>query len=282
MGEKTEEICGQHFLNWYNEQYKRNYVLKRAETYFPDIKGGPRWEFVAYEPDNPEKWIGIEIKELNPIREVSIWFEFWKDLCLELTQDLVARGIQGKFDIIHPPVVYLKPRERPKLLKALLKVLIDKESILKVDFTDIGPDIADKFTSWPREKSDLNEYDRWGENRPSKLLINKISDSGCEVTSPISPIRALDAVKLHEEAFNEVFKLKNGGIQPNRQLKLAKEKGARNTILLLACKSPTHEDLIKNRLQDLDPLFISDIDYIYLVDMGSEERVIKIYPLDKG
>lgn len=274
MDEEAEKICVQRFLNWYNNQCKRSYIHERAEKCFPDLKGRLRWEFVAYEPDNPEKWIGIEIKELNPIKEVSIWFEFWKDLCLELTQDLAARGIQGKFDIIHPPVVNLKPGECPKLLKAFLKVLTDKESVLNVDFTDIGPDIADKFTNWPREKTNnLDEYDKWGECRPSELLINKSPDSGYVVSVQSSPIRVRDAVKQHEETFNEVFTSEKA----NKQLELAKEKGAKNTILLLACRL-VYEDLIKNLLQNSDHHLVSHIDYIYLVAMGSKGKVVKIYP----
>lgn len=278
MGEEAEGICVQRFLNWYNKQYKRNYTYERAENHFPKLKGGLRWEFVAYERNNREEWIGIEIKELNTTREVSNWFEFWQGLCLELTKVLAAKGIQGKFKIIHPPVINLKPREHQKLLKAIIEVLINKESILNVDFTDIGPDIADKFTNWPKQKSDLKEYDKWGEYCPSELLINKSPDSRCEVRSPISPIIARDAIEQHKETFSEAFKLKKGSIWPNEQLKLAKEKGARKTILLLACYPFVYEDLIKNQVQNLDHHLISDIDYIYLVDMGSKGRVVRIYP----
>ena len=273
MGEEAEEVCVQRFLNWYNEQHKRSYAHQRAEGYCPDLKNGMRWDFVAYERDNPGKWIGIEIKELATTREVSKWFEFWRKLCLELTKDLVGRRIRGEFKIIRPPVVNLKPRERPKLLKALLEVLTDKETILKTDFTDIGPDIAAKFTNWPKQKSNLEEYDKWRESRPSKLLINKSPDSRCEVIAPISPIRARDAVKQHKETFNEAD-IKYA----NKQLNLAKEKGARETILLFACYPFIYEDLIKNEVQNLDSHLICDIDCIYLVDMDSKSKVVKIYP----
>lgn len=277
--EKEEEICVQRFLNWYNKQYKGNYVHQRATAYFPELKNVLRWEFVVYECDNPKEWIGIEIKELSTFREVDKWFEFWKVLCSDLTKGLAVKGIQGKFKIMDPPVLNLRPRERPKLLKAFLKVLADKETILKADFTDVGPDIADKFANWSREKNgNRDEYRKWGEDRPRKLLINKSPDSGCEVSVCSSPIVVRDAVKQHEQTFNEVFKLKGDAIQANKQLKLAKEKGANKTILLLACKPSIYEDLIKNQAQDLDRHLISDIDFIYLVDMGSKGIVVKIYP----
>ena len=278
MSEQAEEICVQRFLNWYSKQHKRNYIHQRAEDYFRELKGGLRWEFVAYERDSPEEWIGIEVKELDIIREVSIWHNFWGDLCLELTQDLAVKGVRGKFKIIHPPVFIARGKERSKFREAFIKVLTDKESTLKADFTDIGPDIADKFTNWPREKSrNRDEYRKWRDLRPAKLLINKSPYSGCEVISSISPIVARDGAEIHEKTFNEAH-IKHA----NKQLKLAKEKGAKKTILLFACKPFIYEDLIKNLVQDLDRHLISDIDCIYLVDMGSEEKVIKIYPLDKG
>ncbi len=274
MGKKEEGICVQRFLNWYNKQYKGNYIHQRADTYFPDLKNKLNWDFVAYEPDNPEKWIGFEVKDLATTREVSRWSEFWDKLCLELSQDLAAQGIQGRFKIMDPPVLNLRPRERPKFLKAFLKVLTNKESILKADFTDIGSDIAGKFTNWPREKSkNRDEYRKWGEDRPRKLLINKSPDSGCEVSVCSSPIVARDGAEIHKKTVNEAD-IKHA----NEQLNLAKEKGARETILLFACYPFIYEDLIKNEVQNLDSHLICDIDCIYLVDMGSKGKVVKIYP----
>lgn len=279
-GKETPEIiCVQRFLNWYNEQHKRNYIYQRADTHFPDLKDELNWDFVAYERDNTKEWIGIEVKELATTREISKWSKFWKGLCSELTRDLAVKGMQGKFEIIHPPVFNLKPEERLKFREAFTEVLPNKESILKAAFTDIGPDIADKFTRWPKDKSrNLDEYDTWGKYRPCELLINKSPDSRCEVTSPISPIVLRDVVEKHKETFNEVFKIKKGCIWANEQLKLAKEKGATKTILLLACEPFIYEDLIKGQVRNLDRHLISDIDCIYLVDMGSEGRVVKIYP----
>jgi len=75
-----------------------------------------------------------------------------------------------------------------------------------------------------------------------------------------------------------VFKLKNDAIRANEQLKLAKEKGARNTMFLLCCDPSVEESLIQNEVQKLDRHLISDIDYIYLVDVGSNDRVVKMYP----
>jgi len=277
MSEQVEKICVQRFLDWYNEQHKINYIYERAEHRFTKLKSRLRWEFVAYEPDNPEKWIGIEVKELITVREVHIQFEFWRKLCLELTQDLEAKGIPGEFGIL-PPSFSLMPRDHQKFRKAFIEVLAEKKSVLSADkATDIGLDIANKFINWPKDKSNLEEYYKRGEYRPSELLIYKSSDSGCEVSSLTSPIIGPYPVpEKHKETFNEVFS--PTGVKANKQLKLAKEKGARETILLLACDSFVEEGLIKGHVQSLDHQLVSDIACIYLVDIGNKDRVVKIYP----
>ena len=62
MGEQAEESAVQRFLDWYSQEQKRNYIYLRAEDYFPELRGGLRWEFVAYERAKPNVWIGIEVK----------------------------------------------------------------------------------------------------------------------------------------------------------------------------------------------------------------------------
>jgi len=57
--EIEEKICVERFLNWYNKQRKRDYVYKRTEGHFTELKGKLCWDFVVYERDNPEEWIGI-------------------------------------------------------------------------------------------------------------------------------------------------------------------------------------------------------------------------------
>lgn len=277
MGNEVEEICVQRFLNWYNKQYKSHYVHQRAEACFSHLGGGLRWEFVAYEHDNPEKWIGIEIKELGA-REVTVRFGFWRDLCRELTQNLTRRKIRGEFDI-RPPVLDLKAKERPGFLKAFIKVLSQKAPNMRVnEEIDIGPDVAEWFGNWPKGKSDVDEWAKRGTYRPSKLMISKSSDAGCKVHVSMMAIDAYSVPEKSKEAFDEVFKLKNGRIQANEQLKLAKEQGAVVTNLLLACISSIDEALIKNELKNLDCRLISDIDYIHLVYMGTRDREVKVYP----
>lgn len=218
------------------------------------------------------------MKELQVLRETSKSFTFWERLCSDLTKNLPGKGIQGEFEISFPPVLDLRGK-RQKFLEAFSRVLIDKQSGWQVgESKDIGPDIADKFPNWPKEKSEpFDEYDKWRTDRPCKLEIKKISDSGCKVSVVSSPLIIEDMVEEHKKAFNEVSKLKNDAIQADRQVKLAKEKGARKTILLLAGIG-VDEGLTKNSLHSLDHPLISHTDCIYLVDMGDNGGVIKVYP----
>jgi len=280
MGKEVTEINGcQRFLGWYKKRHKRSYIPQKADIYFPDIKDSLNWDFVAYESDNPQDWIGIEVKELATMKDIPIQSEFWGDLCLELIQDLKGKGIEGKFGIL-PPDFNLKSRERARFRKAFIEVLRQKSINMKINETvNIGPDIADKFANWPREKiQNFNEYDKWGDDRPSEIQITKSANSGYELSCLTSPIIGGGVPQSHQEAFNEVFKLENGVIKANRQLELAKKMGAKETILLLACNPFVDEGLIKNWVQNLDRHRISDIDYIYLVDIYNKGRVVKIYP----
>jgi len=273
-----ERICIEYFLNWYNEQYKRNYIYERAVARFSDLKGNLNWDFVANERDNPQEWIGIEVKELQSVRETSIFFNFWQCLCSDLTKDLAKNGIQGEFEISFPPVFVLPRNERQRFLESFSQVFIHKQSGWELrESKDIGPDIASKFPYWPTQRSDVDEWDVWGRDRPCKLEIKKVSDSGCKVSVVTSPLSIGDVLEEDNRAFREVFNLKNGVIQPDRQLELAKEKGARKTILLLAGIG-VDEGLTRDYVQNLDHHLISHIDCIYLVDMGDKDGVVKMHP----
>ncbi len=278
-GKEIEEtICVDRFLNWYNKRHKGNYIYEKATAHFPDLKGSQDWDFFVHEPHNPEEWIGIEVKELQFLRETSIRLTFLERLCSDLTKHLQSKRIQGRFEISFSPAFDLPQNERQRLLDVFCQVLIDKQSGWEVGETkDIGPDVASKFPSWPTQRSDVAEWDHWGRDRPSKLEIKRVSDSGSDVRAVTSPLIVGDVVEEEKKAFNEVFKLKNGVIRAERQLELAKERGARKTILLLAGIG-VDEGLTRNSVQNLDNYLISHIDCIYLVDIGEKDRVAKIYP----
>ena len=272
-----EKNCVGRFLNWYNKRHKRNYTYEKATDRFSDLKGESNWDFVAFERNNPEEWIGIEVKRLSAIWELRKRSEFWKSLCSELTKHLPSQGIQGEFEISIPPALNLQG-ERHRFLKAFRQVLIDEQSGWKVCETkDVGPDVWSKFPEWPAQRSDADEWDEWGRDRPSKLELTKISDSGCKVSVVISPLIEYDVIEEETKAFNTLFRPKNGLLQSDRQLELAKQKLASKTILLLAGIG-VDEGITQDSVRNLDRHLISHIDCIYLIDMGDKDSVVKIYP----
>jgi hypothetical protein len=276
--EIEEKICVERFLSWYNKQHKREYIYEKTEDYFTELKGELCWDFMVYKRDKPQEWIGVEVKELQGVRETGIRFDFWERLCSDLNKHLPGKGIQGEFEISLPPVFDLPQKERQRFLEAFSQVLIDKQPGWELkESKDIGSDVASKFPNWPTQRSDAHEWDEWGRDRPCKLEITKVSDSGCEVRVVTSPLIIFGVVEEEKKACNEVFKPKRGVIKPDRQLELAKEKGARKTVLLLAGIG-VDEGLTKDYVQDLDHHLISHIDCIYLVDMGDKDRVVKMYP----
>jgi hypothetical protein len=270
-----EKKCVGRFSHWYNKQHNRNYICERAEAHFTELKSKPRWDFVGYEPDNPEEWIGIEVKEPDIGRETSISFAFWRRLCSDLSKGLPGKGIQGEFEISLPPALILRG-ERHRFLEAFSQVLIDEQSGWKICETkDVGPDVWSKFPKWPAQRSNADEWDEWGRDRPSKLELTKISDSGCKVSVVTSPVIFFDVKEEHDKALNEVFKVNNDHMHSDRQLELATKKGASKTILLLAGIG-VDEGLTKDFVRNLDRRLISHIDGIYLVDMGDKDSVVKM------
>ena len=131
--------------------------------------------------------------------------------------------------------------------------------------------LSSGFHFWPKEKSDINEYDTFGEYRPCKLEIMRVPDAGLRIITT-SPLHTGDVVQRHTEALDKIFRPS----QANKKLGLAKEHGARNTYLLLACKSFDDASLVEGYVHTIDRQSIANIDYIYLVDIGNQERVVRV------
>jgi hypothetical protein len=87
-----------------------------------------------------------------------------------------------------------------------------------------------------------------------------------------------DVVKESINALAKVFNPKN--FAAGKQLKLAKEKGAATTILLLESDVFYYQCIARDYIQKLENQLIFDIDSIYLVylqDHPEKPSVIEIY-----
>jgi hypothetical protein len=176
--------------------------------------------------------------------------------------------------LIHlPPPLDLSQQKRKDLVSVLADVLAENATTLcrGRGMRDFSPEIATRFPYWPQIKSNLEEYDRWGEFRPSPIYITKESDEGCEVRL-FSVGSGGDLAHAHDTALAQVFD-KSKGVRANEQLKLATQYGADTTILLLDCDPGYQERYVENYLSSFPRELISYIDHIYAVGAGTVTEV---------
>lgn len=254
--EQSEKACAQLFLTWYNNQNRTSYHLERAEKAFPGLE--KKWEFVARQNKTDLEWKAIEVKGLvTP--DIGSKRTFWKDILRKVTEAANCR-IKGTFVMSSPPDLTLKSREKMELIDVITETIIRIAPSLKEDQPrDLAPEIANQFSHWPQNKSGLCE-----------LSIKKTSNKGCEVVLGAVSKSELFEIKAGKVIEQDLFKII---AKANDQLKLAKDKGAKETILLLDCDPifEKHEEL-RNRLAALDKGTQTNIDLVYLIPKLSSEN----------
>ena len=80
------------------------------------------------------------------------------------------------------------------------------------------------------------------------------------------------AIRLLLEAIS------GGGAKANEQLGMAKQIGAKETVLLLDCHLPYRPEIIKQALANIDLNLLSNIDRVYLVSV-SDQQVTDVTPI---
>lgn len=275
-----ERICAQRFLNWLSYQRGANYSLQRAEEAYPDLKGRLRWEFVARRKGAAE-WVAIEVKrilfpQLGSSLQLDRLRSDWKKLCSQVDTEVQGQ-LEGVIGIDRPPALILDQRKRKQLVTMLAEVIIREASGLKTaqELRDVGPQIAERFPDWPRTKSTLEEYEHWGEYRPSPVYLIRLPSQGCGVKLlAVGAGGGGDIKEIHQAALEKVFNPVEG-VKANKQLGLAKARGAKCAVLLLDCFPVYFEGEIREYLRGLDHDLISEIGRIYSV---TNEKVVEVYP----
>ena len=270
----SEKICAQRFVDWYNTQEGSSYVVERTEDVFSELIGKTRWDFIAWHKESGE-WIALEVKKL-PFLRLESPLSFWRRLCSEVTTEAKSR-FSDTFEVRLPPSLNLRQQERKELVTILAEVIAREANVSRPigNPKDIGPEIATHFSDWPKTKSNgRKEYKQWGEYRPSRLLILRKSDEGCELKLGSSPQMMGHTKQAVESALDQIFKTQKA-VQANGQLGLAKMKGARKTILLLDSDPACDENYIREYLLGLPPQHLSNIDRIYSVRAS---EVVEVFP----
>jgi hypothetical protein len=280
---QDEEQCIETFLNWHNRRFKTNLSYKRAEKEFPEIGKSTRWDFVIRGNECPP-WYGAEIKRLiKP--EARIQLVHWNKSLRNITNSLVNQ-LQGEFLVYGVPPLKLERHKGAQLKRVLTKLLLQNAASLKKnDMVNLGPQILRLFKEWPSTPH-LNPnppYDiEHRVNVDSCFTLHKISDTGCslELGFAQSGVFRLDQAVV--EALTSLFG--NGEIlKANTQLALAKQKGAKGTILLLDYDLPSWypDDTRQVLANNLNSGQSSNMDAIYLVK-ASQNRVSKVWGTTKN
>ncbi len=276
--EREETACAQCFCNWYNSRHGTNCTFERAEKFFPELAHKTRWEFVVFQRGNSNQWRAIEVKRL--IRpQVTIRFVQWKKLCTRLTKDL-AGSLHGEFIVITTPPLKLDRTERQQLRKVLADVMVKKASgMTKGNLVDLGPMILAQFPSWPCKTDVKRDPQPQIVKTAVTLGLLKTSDHGCSV-EPGSAMSDAHLISEEIEAAISALLEPNTGemLKANKQLGLAKEVGAKETILLLDCHRYMYwrPEIVEGILADMDLNSMSNVDVIYLVE-APHNRVAKVW-----
>lgn len=276
--ESDECQCIETFLNWHNKRLGTSFSYQRAENVYHDIADSTRWDFIITRRGS-STWHATEIKRLiKP--EARIQLVQWNKFLANIKNSLGNR-LQGEFLIYGVPSLKLDKQKR-SALKRLLAELIQhhSQSIKKDEMTDLGPYIIKRFTEWPSTPHlnlNLSPPIEYVVNVDSSFTLYKLSDVGCSLELGFAQSRAFVLDQAVVEALTSLFD--NGEIlKANTQLGLAKEKGAKGTILLmdydLPSWYPNHvRQVLANNLNSENSF---NMDVIYLVKT-SQNRISKVW-----
>jgi hypothetical protein len=276
--ESDECQCIETFLNWHNKQLGTNLSYQRAENVYRDIAASTRWDFIITQSDS-SKWHAAEIKRL--IRpEAKIQLVRWNKFLMNIKNSL-GNMLQGEFLIYGAPSLKLDKRKRTELQR-LLAELIQRysQSLRKDEMIDLGSYIIKQFPEWPSTphlNMSLPPHIEYVVNTDSCFTLHKLSDIGCSLELGFAQSGACVLDQAVIEALTSLFD--NGEIiKANTQLGLAKQKGAKGTILLLDFHLPSwYPNHVRRVLaNNLNSENSSNTDVIYLVKT-SQNRVSKVW-----
>lgn len=276
--EWDEQQCIQTFLNWYNKRFKTSFSYYRAEGVFPKIADSTRWDFIITQKEH-STWYAVEIKRL--IRpEAKIQLVRWNKLLKSITNSLRNR-LQGEFHVYGVPCLKLDKQKRTKLKRVLAELILQSAQSLKNGETiDLGAQILRRFREWPSTphlNPNLSPPIEHRVNVDSCFSLQRISDTGCSLELLFAQSGVFIVKQVVEEALTTLFDSEEM-LQANKQLGLAKQKGAKETILLLDYHLPSwYPNCLRQvMVNNMNSQQLSNIDTTYIVKVY-QNRVSKIW-----
>ena len=276
--ESGECQCIETFLNWHNKRLGTSFSYQRAENVYHDIADSTRWDFIITQRSS-STWHAAEIKRLiKP--EARIQLVQWNKFLANIKNSLGNR-LQGEFLIYGAPPLKLDKQKRSALKRLLAKLIQHhSQSIKKDEMKDLGSYIIKQFAEWPSTPHlnlNLSPPIEYVVNADSSFTLHKLSNVGCSLELGFAQSGVLVLDQAVVEALTSLFD--NGEmLKADTQLGLAKQKGAKETILLLDYDLPSWypshvRQVLANNLNSKNS---SNMDAIYLVKT-SQNRVSKVW-----
>lgn len=277
--EWDEQQCIQAFLNWYNKRFKTSFSYQRAENVFSDITDSTRWDFIITQKDSP-LWYAVEVKRL--IRpEARIKLVNWNRLLKRIRDDLQNR-LQGEFHVYGVPSLKLDRHKRTELKRVLIELILQNaQSLRNGESVELGTQILSRFNEWPHTQHvnmSLSPPIEYKVLPQYCFTLEKVADRGRSLVLPFAQSGVFILNQAVVEALSSLFE-KGEMSQANEQLGLAKQKRAKETILLLDYRLPPSwypkhaKQVLANKM---DSSQLADIDCIYLIK-ASQNRVSKVW-----
>lgn len=276
--ESDECQCIETFLNWHSKQLGITFSYHRSESVYHDIANSTRWDFIIKQI-GCSMWHAAEIKRLiKPAAKIQL--VQWNKLLVNI-KNILGNRLQGEFLVYGVPSLKLEKHERTELKRVLTELILQNAASLKKDdMVELGPQILKRFKEWPSTpylNMSLSPPIEYRVNEDSCFTLHKISDTGCSLELGFAQSGAFVLDQAVVEALNSLFD-KGEIFKANTQLGLAKEKGAKGTILLIDYDLPSwYPNHVRRVLvNNLNSQNSSNIDVIYLIKT-SQNRVSKVW-----
>lgn len=272
-----ENTCANIFLKWLGGEQRAEWMFRRAEDEFPELKNTTRWEFVAHRTDRNQEWIALEVKSLVfPEGDSQYWN--WHKL-VDYVNKKVEHKLPGKFWLAHLPKYTFDQNQKTTLEDCLERVTQEAaQSLGKGEQKNIGPSIAACFSHWPKDTTKQPTGIDPGTWRPRlpphPLLLQRGSCEGGSLVIAAYPFVGYWVEPALKAAVQGLL-AKNG--RANKQLGVAKSKGASKTILLFDERIDFDPQGTAQVIGGLDTSHLSNIDEVYLVSTFGGEHVKQLW-----
>jgi hypothetical protein len=232
--EESEYECATLFIQWFNRRNNTRYEVMRTEEFFPELEGRKRWDFVAHQKREPD-WIAIEVKQITS-REYYEHDTCWRKVFEQVKGQLKNR-MNGAVEVLAVPNVVVHQDQRAELAKAISQAILDASSNPKrAPFVDVWPEVRKQL---------LGSLSVLCDRTTTTFGLRETEGPALHVRFVI-PSKRFDIQAMYlggrwvsssvdKDAIADLFtpEADSGRIRADSQLEVAKQKGARTTVIVV-------------------------------------------------